>query len=149
MLGVVALGAGWALADALAVGVVVVVLGVDSLVFEGVHATSTAMNATILMRATIPDGAIGLDWSLPVKLPEKLPPVPRLMLESARWAAVCGRCLARSRIVAALTEREAWNEIASAEGWCVYEPGEGFEAYPICLACADASLDDEHVRKAR
>ena len=84
-----------------------------------------------------------------MKLPEKLPPVPRLMLESARWAAVCGRCLARSRIVSALTEREAWNEIASAEGFCVYEPGEGFEPYPICLSCADALLGDEHVRKAQ
>jgi hypothetical protein len=84
-----------------------------------------------------------------VKLPEKLPPVPRLTLESARWAAVCGRCLARSRVVSTLSERDAWNEIASAEGWCVYEPGEGFEPYPICLACADALLDDVHLRKAQ
>jgi hypothetical protein len=85
-----------------------------------------------------------------VKLPEKLPPVPRLTLESARWAAVCGRCLARSRIVSARSEREAWNEIASTEGFCVYEPGEGFEPYPICLSCADAALGDEKVtRKAR
>jgi hypothetical protein len=75
-----------------------------------------------------------------VKLPEKLPRVPRLTLESARWTAVCGKCLARSRIVTALTEREAWNEIASTEGWCVYEPGEGFEPYPMCLGCADSVL---------
>lgn len=75
-----------------------------------------------------------------VKLPEKLPPVPRLTLESARWTAVCGNCLARSRIVTALTEREAWNEIASTEGWCVYEPGEGFEPYPLCLACVTGAI---------
>ncbi len=75
-----------------------------------------------------------------MKLPEKLPTVPRLTLESARWTAVCGKCLARSRVVSALGEREAWNEIASTEGWCVYEPGEGFEAYPICLRCAEAEL---------
>jgi hypothetical protein len=76
-----------------------------------------------------------------VKLPEKLPPVPRLTMESARWTAVCGKCLARSRVVSALAERDAWNEIASAEGWCVYEPGEGFERYPVCLACAEAELN--------
>jgi hypothetical protein len=75
-----------------------------------------------------------------VKLPEKLPPVPRLTLHSARWVAVCGRCLARSRVVSALTERDAWNEIASAEGFCVYEPGPGAEPYPLCLACAEAEL---------
>jgi hypothetical protein len=75
-----------------------------------------------------------------VKLPEKLPPVPRLTLVSARWAAVCGRCLARSRTVVASSERDAWNEIASTEGWCVYEPGDDLQPYPICLHCADDEL---------
>jgi hypothetical protein len=85
-----------------------------------------------------------------VKLPEKLPPIPRLTLESARWVAVCGRCLARSRVVSAMNERDAWNEIASTEGFCVYEPRDGFEAYPMCLACADAALDPaEPARKCR
>ncbi len=76
-----------------------------------------------------------------MKLPEKPPPIPRLSLESARWTAVCGRCLARSRVVSALTERDAWNEIASTEGFCIYEPGPGFEPYPLCLRCADESLE--------
>ena len=75
-----------------------------------------------------------------VKIPEKLPPVPRLTIVSARWEAVCGHCLARSRMVVASSEREAWNEIASAEGWCVYEPEPGIEPYPICLQCADHEL---------
>ena len=78
-----------------------------------------------------------------MKLPDKLPPVPRLSLESARWSAVCGRCLARSRVVSALTERDAWNEIASTEGFCIYDPGPGFEPYPLCLACADSELSAE------
>lgn len=84
-----------------------------------------------------------------VKLPEKLPRVPRLSLVSARWQAVCGRCLASSRIVSAVTEREAWNEIASTEGWCVYEPGEGREPYPICLPCADAELSPAEPKRAK
>jgi hypothetical protein len=87
----------------------------------------------------------GLVYSLfgPVKLPEKFPRVPRLSLAYARWRAVCGRCLAYSRDVVALTERDAWNEIAGSEGWCSYEPGEGFAPYPVCLKCADAMLDDD------
>ena len=86
-----------------------------------------------------------------MKLPEKLPPVPRLSLESARWSAVCGRCLARSRVVSALSERDAWNEIASTEGFCLHDPGPGFEPYALCLACADAALGPaaEWTKKAR
>jgi len=84
-----------------------------------------------------------------VKLPEKLPPVPRLTLHAARWVAVCGRCLARSRIVSALSEREAWNEIASSEGFCVYEPGPECEPYPLCLACAEAELATPEGRRSR
>ena len=83
-----------------------------------------------------------------VKLPEPERRVPRLNIVAARWEAVCGRCLERSRIVDAMNEREAWNAIASTEGWCTYEP-DGAEAYPICFACADALLDPEALRLVR
>lgn len=52
-----------------------------------------------------------------------------------------------------MDEREAWNEIASTEGWCSYEPpplsGLTAEPYPICLRCADAMLDPEAQRLVR
>ncbi len=82
-----------------------------------------------------------------MKIPEREPPLPRLRIVTARWQAVCGRCLATSRTVEASSARAAWNEIAAAEGWSAYEPpplsGMTAEPYPVCLRCAERELEEQ------
>ena len=59
-----------------------------------------------------------------------------LRVVTARRQAVCGGCLAHSRIVSAVSERDAWDEIRS-DGWTAFDPGHGHDAYPVCPSCAD------------
>lgn len=84
-----------------------------------------------------------------MKLPDKRV-IPKLDLVDPKWRATCGRCMRRSRTVHAVNEEEAWNEIASAEGWCVYEypPVSGVPStpYPVCLRCTEIILSSPEER---